>query len=229
MTEYNEQIQRIKKKLLEAKKTDKNLKVFGADRHKYVLNKPATQHEILEFEKKYSIQLPNCYKSFIQQVGNGGISFANSSAGPFYGIYPLGKYVDELIQYNTEKYLKNTCIMFPKMTDEYWNSLTKEIDGEDEISDEDFEKELSKLFGGILPIGSQGCTYLHGIVLNGQYKGRIVNLDMDRQKPQFAFEINFLDWYERWLDEIISGELIKDNLSWFGYSKGCPENDQNIV
>jgi hypothetical protein len=62
-------------------------------------------------------------------------------------------------------------------------------------------------------------------VLNGRYKGMVVNLDRDRHKPQFTFERNFLDWYERWLDEVISGELIKDGPSWFGYTKGGSEED----
>lgn len=223
MTKYIEQIQRIKGKLLQAKKTDNNLKVFGADKHKYVINKPTTLESVTEVEKKYSIDLPDCYKAFILNVANGGIGWQNSAAGPFFGIYTFGENINELIYENTETHLKNECILFPKMTDAFWESLTKNIDDNEEISDEDYETEVSKLWAGILPIGSQGCTYLHGIVLNGLYKGRVVNLDMDRQKPQFAYETNFLDWYERWLDEVISGDLIKDTPSWFGYNKGGSE------
>lgn len=225
MTYYTDQIQRIKDKLLEAKKADKNLKVFGADRHKYIINKPTTLKSVMEFETKYSITLPDCYKAFVLEFGNGGIGWQNSAAGPFFGIYALGENINELIYENIEKHLKNECIIVPKMTDDFWKSLTKNIDENDEISDEEYEIELGKLWAGILPIGSQGCTYLHGIVLNGQFKGRVVNLDMDRQKPQFAYEVNFLDWYERWLDEVISGDLIKDTPSWFGYCKGGTEEE----
>lgn len=222
---YAEQIQRIKTKLLEAKKTDKHLKVFGAHRHLYKVNKPASLKMVLEFEKTYAIRLPECYKAFLLEIGNGGVSSQNSAAGPYYGIYPLGESVNELIYYNTEKYLKNECVIFPKMTDENWKNLTKNIEENDQISDYEFEVELGTLWGGILPIGSQGCTYLQGIVLNGEFKGRVVNLDIDRQKPQFTFETNFLDWYERWLDEVISGELITKTPSWFGYTKGGTEEE----
>ena len=225
MTDYHQQIQGIRDKLLDAKKTDKKLKVFGADKHKYAINKPSTEKEVSKFENEYSIILPECYRTFILHVGNGGISFANSAAGPYFGIYPFGEKVDELIYDKTEKYLKNECVLYPKMTDDYWKSLTINIDDNDDISDEDYEKEVGKIYAGILPIGSQGCTYLHGIVLNGQFKGRVVNLDIDRQKPQFTFENNFLDWYERWLDEVISGDLIKDSPSWFGYNKGGTEEE----
>lgn len=224
MTNYTDQIKRIKEKLLEAKKADKGLKVFGSDRHKYIVKEPTTLQAVIEFETKYSITLPECYKAFVVEIGNGGIGWQNSAAGPFLGIYPFGENINELIYENIERYLKNECIIVPKMTDEFWKSLTKNIDDNDEISDEDYENELGKLWAGILPIGSQGCTYLHGIVLNGKYKGKVVNLDMDRQKPNFTYETNFLDWYERWLDEVISGELIKDTPSWFGYSKGGTED-----
>ena len=205
-------------KLIKAKKADKNLEVFGAETHKYYLNPPITEFEAEEFEQKFSIELPECYKAFITQTGNGG-------AGPYYGIYPLGENVDDFID-NMEIYLKNDCVIYPKMTDDYWESLTKKIYGDDDdISDEDYEKELGRIFGGILPIGTQGCTYIHGIVLNGQYKGRVVNLDMDGQKPRFAFEENFSDWYERWLDEVISGELIRPTPSSFGFCKGGSEEE----
>jgi len=225
MTSINDQIQRIKDKLPKARKADQNLKVFGASSHQYQLNDPATKEEVSKFEEKYSIHLPACYKSFILQVGNGGISHANSAAGPFYGIYPLDKNVNELIYDNPEKYLKNNCVIYPGMSDQYWKTLNEHVDNNNDISDEDFEKELGKIYGGILPIGSQGCSYLHGIILHGAYKGRVVNLDIDGQKPQFAFESNFLDWYERWLDEVISGELLKEGPSWFGYSMGGSDSE----
>ena len=225
METYDKQIQRIKKKLVEAKEADKNLKVFGAEKHKYYLNLPATELEVLEFERKFSVELPECYKTFITQIGNGGNSSFNSAAGPYYGIFPMGTNVSELIYDNTEKYLKNDCVIYPKMTDEYWESLAKNINDDNDISDEDYEKERGKIYAGILPIGSQGCTYLHGIILNGQHRGRVVNLDMDGQKPKFTFEKNFLDWYERWLDEVISGELINKSPSWFGYCKGGTEEE----
>jgi len=225
ITAYSDQIQRIKKKLVEAKDADKNYVVFGADQHKYLLSNPATVEKMSEIEHKYSIELPDCYKSFVLHVGNGGIGWQNSSAGPFFGIYPLGENMNELIDVDTEKYLKNNCVIHPKMTDEFWESLSHKINGDETRSDEEYDQERGHLWAGILPLGSQGCSYLHGIVLNGPYKGRVVNLDIDGQKPTFAFEGNFLDWYERWLDEVISGGLIGDGSGWFGYQMGGAEEE----
>jgi len=47
-----------------------------------------------------------------------------------------------------------------------------------------------------------------------------VNLDLDGRSSQFAFESNFLEWYERWLDEIIAGYLLQDRAGSFGYTMG---------
>lgn len=218
MTLHQEQIKRIKHKLAQAGKADRKYKVFGAERHKYQLHKAASEAEISHFEERFSISLPACYRSFLLNIGNGGPSFAGSAAGPFYGIYPLGSHVNELIPDNVEKYLKNDCLIYPDMSDQYWKTLTEKLDQADTLSELEYEQEEGKLFGGILPLGSQGCTYLHGLVLQGEHRGKVVNLDIDRQKPGFTFEDNFLDWYERWLDEIISGELILDRPGWFGYA-----------
>ncbi|MCD0466506.1 SMI1/KNR4 family protein [Flavobacterium sp. ENC] len=215
-----DQIERIKSKLFSAKNTDRNLKVFGAGSHKYILGNPVRPLDILNFENEYDLELPECYKSFLLHIGNGGISHSNSGAGPYYGIYSLGKNTDEFIYENTKSYLKEDCKISPKMSGEYWSDLNKNIEENDTISDEEFEIELGKIFSGLLPIGSQGCTYYHALVLNGEFKGRVVNVDIERQKPRFSFELNFLDWYERWLDEVISGDLIIDTPSWFGYKMG---------
>lgn len=232
MTQHLEQIQRIKSKLALAKSADRALEVFGASDHKYQISRPVSAAVVSEFERKFGVELPDVYKAFVMQVGNGGGGYTNSAPGPFYGIYPFGENVHELVLSNPEKYLKNECLLYPKMTDEYWASLTNRIENDDE-GDEDWDDERyeavaverGRVFGGILPIGSQGCSYLHGLILNGPHKGKVVNLDMDCQKPKFTFEDHFLDWYERWLDEIISGELKRDDASWFGYQKGGPEED----
>ncbi|MFH6935387.1 SMI1/KNR4 family protein [Flavobacterium sp. FlaQc-30] len=209
--EFTSQIERIKQKLILAKEIDKDLKVFGASNHKYVVGNTANHHDILKFESDYNISLPEAYKAFLLNIGNSGISYENSAAGPCYGIFPFGDHIDEFVYDNLENFLEKKCVIYPKMTDEYWRELTKKIDENDDISDEEFDEELGKMFAGILPIGSQGCSYYYGLVLNGEFKGRVVGVDLDRQKPYFVFESNFLDWYERWLDETTAESQTKDH------------------
>ncbi|QLC65278.1 SMI1/KNR4 family protein [Flavobacterium sp. LPB0248] len=217
--EITSQIERIKKKLILAKDIDKDFKVFGAESHEYILGETVNEDDILEFEKECILSLPESYKAFLLCIGNGGISYQNSAAGPSYGIYPLGKYINEFVYDNPENYLRNDCVLYPEMADQEWQELTKKIDENDDISDEEFDNELGKMFAGVLPIGSQGCSYYYGLVLNGKFKGHVVYIDVDRQKPFFPFESNFLDWYERWLDEITAENTEVDN-DLFSYTLG---------
>lgn len=218
MAPYQEQIGRIKEKLRKARKADKHYEVFGASSHQYKLNAPVKEEEVTAFEAKHGFTLPACYRAFILGVGHGGNSYSNSGAGPYYGIYPLGEDIDALVE---PVYLKNDCLIYPGMTTEYWDSLVASLNAErdEEISDEEYYAEMGRVFGGIMPIGSQGCSFLHGIVLNGPYTGRVVNLSADRDQPLFTFEDNFLDWYERWLNEVMTGQLLTP-AAWFGYHMG---------
>jgi len=219
MTNHDDQIQRIKVKIFEAKRADRRLKVFGADQHRYVLHEPTTLQAVTDFETRFGLDLTDCYKAFVLEVGNGGVGYQDSGAGPFYGIYPFGKEVDELVYQNAEEFLKKDCLLDPDMTDKTWKGLIGKSSRKSNGSSVGGTLGAGDLWAGILPIGSQGCTYLHGLVLNGPHKGRVVNIDAEKQKPKFAHEETFLDWYERWLDEVISGDLMKSTAGWFGYEK----------
>ena len=220
-----EQLIRIQQKLAQAKEADKNLEVFGADAHQYHLNPPVSEAEVLAFEKKYGVQLPECYRAFMLTIGDAKAKKSDFIAGPYYGLYAFGTSLDSLLYEKIETYLKAPCNLSPDMTQEEWETLSDPLLSSEEEEEEDDDKyfaERAKVFGGLLPLGSQGCTYEHALVLNGKYAGRVVNVDLDLAQPKFAFEANFLDWYERYLDEVISGQLIDDRPTWFGYHRGEP-------
>ncbi|EKY11102.1 SMI1/KNR4 family protein [Capnocytophaga sp. oral taxon 326] len=220
-----EQLHRIQQKLFQAKAADKNLEVFGADAHQYHLNPPVSEAEVLAFEKKYGVQLPECYRAFMLTVGDAKAKKSDFIAGPYFGLYAFGTSVDSLLYEKIETYLKAPCNLSPDMTQEEWEKLSDPLLFSEEDEEEDDDKyfaERAKVFGGLLPLGSQGCTYEHALVLNDKYAGRVVNVDLDLAQPKFAFETNFLDWYERYLDEVISGQLLDDRPTWFGYHRGEP-------
>ncbi|MBM0651511.1 SMI1/KNR4 family protein [Capnocytophaga genosp. AHN8471] len=222
---YQEQLHRIQQKLSQAKAADKNLEVFGADAHQYHLNPPVSEAEVLAFEKKYGVQLPECYRAFMLTVGDAKAKKSDFIAGPYFGLYAFGTSVDSLLYEKIETYLKAPCNLSPDMTQEEWEKLSDPLLFSEEDEEEDDDKyfaERAKVFGGLLPLGSQGCTYEHALVLNDKYAGRVVNVDLDLAQPKFAFEANFLDWYERYLDEVISGQLLDDRPTWFGYHRGEP-------
>jgi SMI1 / KNR4 family (SUKH-1) len=66
---------------------DRALEHFGALGHRYRLNAQLTESEIAAFEQHYGARLPEDYRGFLIQVGNGG-------AGPHYGIFKLGEWTD---------------------------------------------------------------------------------------------------------------------------------------
>ena len=220
-----EQLLRIQQKLAQAKAADKNLEVFGADAHQYHLNPPVSEEKVRAFEEKYGLQLPECYRAFMLTIGDAKAKKSDFIAGPYYGLYAFGTSLDSLLYEKIETYLKAPCNLSPDMTQEEWDALTDPLlpsEEEDEEDDDKYFAERAKVFGGLLPLGSQGCTYEHALVLNGKYAGRVVNVDLDLTQPKFTFEANFLDWYERYLDEVISGQLVDDRPTWFGYHRGEP-------
>lgn len=215
---HYDQLERIRWKLQLAKRADKRREVFGASSHRYEVGPPLSEEEVRVFEARYALTLPSSYRSFLTGFGNGGRSYRGSAAGPFYGVYPLGEGVNELVD-KPELFLSRSTIIKPRMTDDEWSMLTHRLNS-DGLTDEDYESERGRVYAGLLPIGSQGCTYVHALVLNGPHVGKVVNLDTEQSKPCFTFEASFLDWYERWLDEVISGILVNDGPSWFGFTMG---------
>ena len=233
-----EQLHRIQQKLAQAKAADKNLEVFGADAHQYHLNPPVSEAEVLAFEQKYELTLPEGYRDFLLTIGDKNAERLERMAGPYYGLFDFDRAQEQFLLSEGTPYLKATCALSPDMTDEEWEAFSRELleaeiaeqeawenNTEFLLDDATYEALHGKVYSGLLPLGSQGCSMYHALVLNGKYAGRVVNIDVDLRKPKFAFETTFLDWYERYLDEVISGQLMDKRPTWFGYHRGEPAEE----
>ena len=77
--------------------------------------------------------------------------------------------------------------------------------------------------GMVLPLGTQGCTLMTGLVLDGPDQGRVIYYDEDEcGPPTIMREPDFLTWYERWTREVIAG--YDDEEMYFGlYLDGKPQ------
>ncbi len=77
--------------------------------------------------------------------------------------------------------------------------------------------------GAVLPLGTQGCTLMTGLVLDGPDRGRVIYYDKDQcSPPTLMREPDFLAWYERWTREVIAG--YDDEEMYFGlYLDGKPQ------
>jgi hypothetical protein len=45
--------------------------LLGANRHRFVLNPPLSQAQVLAFEKRYAIAQPDDSRHFVRHIGNG--------------------------------------------------------------------------------------------------------------------------------------------------------------
>ena len=181
---------RIPKLLGQAKAKDPDLARFGAYSHQYKLAAPASEEQILKFEEQQGVRLPEEYRDFLLYVGNGG-------AGPYYGLYGIRALEEDLRDsHGTRTYrVQEEPVIYPKMSDEEWERVTNPE-----------STRHDSPYVGVLPIGSQGCTLMTGLMLAGPYRGQVVYYDEDYcGQPFFVREKGFLAWYERWLREVIAG------------------------
>lgn len=201
------QLDRIRHKLVLAAQADPDYRVFGAKSHRYKINERLSSVELRRFEQTHGIVLPEAYAAFLTEIGNGG-------AGPYYGIHPLGtKQSIELDRIGQPATLR------PKASPDITGGGggTHGPDPEpDMMSDEEYDEWVARLVQGLLNIGEQGCSYETMLVITGENRGKVVYLDLDSHGSFFTYEANFLDWYERWLDETIAGY----DDSWFGMRRG---------
>jgi len=208
-----EQIQRIKDKLAKLQNIGwENYKdSTGVWGHQFQMNPPLSQEQLVAFETHFDIDLPEGYRDFLFEVGNGG-------AGPYYGILPIERWYQWLIPYGnmsleeTVKSLEfNPHDYFSQEYAERANSLTG--------YGLEYKEGPSKRYGTIA-ISSQGCGIYCFLVVNGIERGRVFYVG-DMHTPYFMPDPDFLSWYERWLDETLSGKKI----GWFeGY--GWPDVDR---
>ncbi len=205
---------RILKLLEQARAKDPDFARFGVYSHKYKLSPPASEETIREFEQQQGIRLPEEYRDFLMLVGNGG-------AGPYYGLYGVETLKKELCDSRGSRLypVREEPVIYPKMSDEDWD---RAADPNGMPGTGRRKGEERHPYVGVLPIGSQGCTLMTGIMLAGSYRGQVVYYDEDYcGQPFFVREKGFLKWYERWLREVIAG--YSDEEMGFGlYLDGNP-------
>ncbi|MEO6304264.1 MAG: SMI1/KNR4 family protein [Bacteroidia bacterium] len=191
------QIEKIKSKLHELASKDKNTVIFGASKHKYQLNSIRTEAQVSAFEAKHKIKLPTGYRAFIKEIGDGG-------AGPYYGLESLETSLYNDLDYKDDNELIDPSIPFPHT--EAWNMEMPDTDS-DEYDELYFDK---KLMGGVLRLCNYGCGVSMNLVVTGSEAGNMWVDDRCNENGIFPDQyfgneekIDFLTWYELWLDESI--------------------------
>lgn len=194
-----ERVRRILEKLEQVRK--QRISCFGSEAHGFQLNPPISEKELVQFETTHQIRLPEDYRCFLTLAGNGG-------AGPFYGLYKLEQW-DDFLDWSDDipdrMIVNQSCPLRPDMS-----------------RTDDWRKQFPDVlspYQGTISIGTQGCTYLTGLIVTGQFAGRVVYLDVDDQAPYVIREPDFLAWYDRWLNELLGNY----DMHRFGFGLGGDE------
>lgn len=163
------------------RRTDPGFTRFGSARHRYVLNEPLSESEVSAFEAHYDVCLPEEYRSFLLEVGDGG-------AGPFYGIFRL----DRTGLRHPEDLLPG-FLAGPFPHSAAWNEPG---DGSPEAEDKYFDPSHIR---GSLNLSHQGCGYMVRLVLNGPQRGALWEDGRCSDAGITPFAPGFADWYRGWL------------------------------
>jgi hypothetical protein len=172
----------------------------GTD-HQYRLNPKLDEEAVAAFERRHGIRLPEDYRAFLVHFGDGG-------AGPYCGVLPLEQW---------HECVGDVVARVPRPLKGYLASLSPLSPNQPQPLQSEWQADL-KLYewhpyqGGIA-VGHQGSTYYTLLIVAGEARGRIAYVDTAGEPPYFVRNLDFLGWYERWLEETLAGK----NMVWFGF------------
>lgn len=174
-----------------------------------IFNKCLSNAEITAFERKFSISLPDDYKYFLSEIGNGGF-------GCGYGLKPLEETV---IDFKLEDKPIINLIQPFRYTKEWNEEWVYKIDWDNDehptLKQVDNYMDVHHIFGCLqIAHFGHGCTYL--LVVSGSEKGHVWfdgRADYSGIFPELVNEQKqtFIQWYLNWLNVEI--EYIKKSLT----------------
>jgi hypothetical protein len=177
-------------------------RVFGASAHAFTLRPVIETEELTMIERDYGFQVPDSYRSWLLEVGNGG-------AGPGYGLFPLGSEGDTVD--NTHDWIPELLgdpgRPFPHAA--AWNLPEDLLSMPEHLTPDDGTKWMAEYersyfdtswVDGSIPIGHLGCAMWIRLVVNGEHAGQVW-LD-NRASDQGIHPMvpqNFDEWFLDWL------------------------------
>ncbi|MFE1793654.1 SMI1/KNR4 family protein [Streptomyces sp. NPDC059525] len=154
---------------------------------KAVLGPALTETQISDFEDTHGVRLPEEFRQFLTRIGHGGY-------GPTYGLLPMERWVGR-------GGMGQPAESFPIVPDV------------DVPTGPDDRGDLVGSFPGTITVVYRGCSDFTLLVVTGPGRGRLVEVNAEGFfAPRFYADSDFLSWYERWLDFVLTGH---QDLNWF--------------
>ncbi len=214
-----EKVERI---LDKAREIDSGFELFGAEAHRYHLNPPVPEDFVRDVEEQCGFTLPEDYRRFITQVGDGG-------AGPDYGIAPFRDFwkygyfqEDRFAEHHRRGWRRSLVRPFsirPLLWEERDNCMCDpevyEMHPEHFFVWEKPENEWETPWStdGFFCLGDKGCGWGYGIVLNGEKRGQLFTTD---HEGGFALEAySFNEFYSRYLERLADTRALRKELEWW--------------
>lgn len=204
-------IESIREDLERCRMAKRQPKIFGADSHRFQLHPVVRNSVVANFESKHGITLPEEYRRFITEIGNGG-------AGPYYGVFKFRE-MDDCHTFQRWKendgFVGTLAKPFPHTKP--WNDVPPFPEDQDDESLWEAEMEQfykvywnTKNVNGAIPICDQGCAYRNWLVVSGPEAGNVwedLRTDQEGLRPtklKGKRRATFLQWYDHWLQTAVA-------------------------
>ncbi|WP_297522128.1 hypothetical protein [uncultured Clostridium sp.] len=215
---YSEVYKEINEKIEILKRLDKHYGVFGSETYKYTFNEKLTEEEVASFEKLNNIELPEGYRGFLINVGNGGAGLAYEVFG-----IDINKKDEDLAQeFILDESYHSDCDFTARNVEdkERYLDCEKCIHSEKCLNSTFWggkEHEEERYLAGTKNILFEGCSYNRRLVLNGKYKGWMWSAS--EGQGLLKSDMDFLKNYVFWLDNNIKKvsrikELVEQRKSY---------------
>ena len=169
--EYKEVIRRVKQKIAELK---------------IEIGATLSEEEISRFEKQCHIRLPEAYRLFLQEVGDG---------------------CDDMLdgfQLNRLSDIEKRNLSSPFLLEEEW--IWEADDRPQSVINEEME---TKVYQGELELIAIGCCTSYNLIVTGKCRGEVWSFSDVGVQPCCERQ-DFLGWFELWLDCQDETDYFKD-------------------
>lgn len=191
----------------------------------YTLNKPLTNGQVEQFERRTKVDLPADYRDFLIHIGNGGkfdrpLPVDLSHASDALRSCLQSESVDETyIGLPFDPYKCKLCF------DDSLDAI------DDDTEDHEYDKMLLEAFHGTVTLYNDGCGYYDLLVVAGEQRGKVYAIDTchgqgireiaDSFEAYFMKFINYqieerrahnehYDKFECYINEVIPGGNVRD-------------------